>query len=564
VKQSLRSRKVLVLDCQTTGANPERGHLLEVAWAWCSVEEGCYRVRALLVRQPEGAEIPSRVSRLTGIDSSMMDRAVDAEVVWRELLDEVGPREYPVPCLIHYARFEMPFLRHLHRCCGSQEPFPLGPVCLHEVARRLFPELPRRGLRALAGFWGHSIGELKRSADHVRATAHIWDRMVDELAVRGIASSIEELEEWLKQPFEGRGRRTAFSYAISRDVMRNLPDAPGVYRFYRSNGDILYVGKARSLRRRVRSYFGRRPRHAEHILEMVTQAAEVKVQRVSSPVMAAILESDEIKRLDPPYNRQLRSGEREAVYFDDSLSCCGRTLEHHLRRGPVGSSSLILSAGELVRMAAAPAFDAAKLGPSVNWLPEEASALLTDGYSLWRERWAGQLHESSAYRFVVLASRSLTETEAAADVMDESEPAASEPVVDEDRQWEAEDVADVLDSVIREAGRQLDRGEWLRALADSEVRWRRGTSRWQGLSLSRWAITELPTDSDSRRDNCAQCPEVSPGFPKPFEIGDFDRVSVLSAELKRLCRDGAEVEVRLASHRVLRGPRLEAILTSRG
>ena len=266
MKQSLRSRKVLVLDCQTTGANPERGHLLEVAWAWCSVEEGCYRLRALLVRQPEGAEIPSRVSRLTGIDSSMMDRAVDAEVVWRELLDEVGPREYPVPCLIHYARFEMPFLRHLHRCCGSQEPFPLSLVCLHEVARRLFPELPRRGLRALAGFWGHSIGELKRSADHVRATAHIWDRMVDELAARGIASSIEELEEWLKQPFESRGRRAAFSYAISRDVIRNLPDAPGVYHFYRSNGDILYVGKARSLRRRVRSYFGRRPRHAEHIL----------------------------------------------------------------------------------------------------------------------------------------------------------------------------------------------------------------------------------------------------------------------------------------------------------
>jgi hypothetical protein len=386
--------------------------------------------------------------------------------------------------------------------------------------------------------------------------------MADELTVREIASSIEELEDWLKQPFDGSRRRTAFSYPISRDVIRNLPDAPGVYRFYRSNGDILYVGKARSLRRRVRSYFGRRPRHAEHILEMVTQAAEVKVQEVSSPVMAAILESDEIKRLDPPYNRQLRSGEREALYFDDSLALCDCTSAHHLKRGPVPSSSLVLSAGELVRMAALPAFDVEKLGPSLRWLPEAASGHLADGYFLWRERWAGQLHSSSVYRFVVLASRSLAEKAAAAEVSEE--PEAAELAADEERQWTAEDVADVLDSAIREAGRQLDRGRWLRALSNSEVRWRRGTSRWQGLSLSRWVITELPTDSGRRRDNCAQCPEVSPGFPKPFEIGDFDRVSVLSGELKRLCREGAEVEVRLASHRVLRGTRLEAILTGRG
>ncbi len=83
-----------------------------------------------------------------------------------------------------------------------------------------------------------------------------------------------------------------------------LPDVPGVYRFLDTKGGILYVGKATSLRDRVRSYFnddiidtrGRR------IVEMVAQAHTVTFDVTPSVLEALILEADQIKHFNPPYN----------------------------------------------------------------------------------------------------------------------------------------------------------------------------------------------------------------------------------------------------------------------
>ena len=63
---------------------------------------------------------------------------------------------------------ERPLTEHIH----PGEP-PLDIVCTHDIARRLFPDLPRRSLRALAGYLGRGVGVLRRSADHVEATAFL-------------------------------------------------------------------------------------------------------------------------------------------------------------------------------------------------------------------------------------------------------------------------------------------------------------------------------------------------------------------------------------------------------
>ena len=91
----------------------------------------------------------------------------------------------PAPCVIHFARFELGFLEDLHRRFG-EGPFPLDIVCLHEVARRLFPELPRRNIRALAGYLGHSPELVRRSAGHVEASAFIWRAVLPALESAGV------------------------------------------------------------------------------------------------------------------------------------------------------------------------------------------------------------------------------------------------------------------------------------------------------------------------------------------------------------------------------------------
>jgi excinuclease ABC subunit C len=86
---------------------------------------------------------------------------------------------------------------------------------------------------------------------------------------------------------------------------REAPENPGVYRFSDRGGSVIYVGKARNLRRRVLSYFGRHDL-PERTLRMVAAARGLDVTVTASEVEAFILENTLIKRERPRYNVLLR------------------------------------------------------------------------------------------------------------------------------------------------------------------------------------------------------------------------------------------------------------------
>ena len=81
------------------------------------------------------------------------------------------------------------------------------------------------------------------------------------------------------------------------------------------NGDLLYIGKATSLKQRINSYFRPKTAHAEHILEMLTQAGKVEITGTPSALEAAVLEVEQIQRWRPAYNRALRDDGRSVVFF---------------------------------------------------------------------------------------------------------------------------------------------------------------------------------------------------------------------------------------------------------
>jgi excinuclease ABC subunit C len=83
-----------------------------------------------------------------------------------------------------------------------------------------------------------------------------------------------------------------------------LPDEPGVYQFIGARGKILYIGKATSLRDRVRSYFADDLLHTrgKHIVDMVTLAKTVRFTATESVLEAVILEAGLIKKHQPVYN----------------------------------------------------------------------------------------------------------------------------------------------------------------------------------------------------------------------------------------------------------------------
>ncbi len=89
-----------------------------------------------------------------------------------------------------------------------------------------------------------------------------------------------------------------------------IPDAPGVYLMVGRDGEILYIGKAISLRNRVRSYFQEGAVHHPRTTAMVEKVAEVRTIVVTNEVEALILEANLIKRHQPPFNVRLRDDKR--------------------------------------------------------------------------------------------------------------------------------------------------------------------------------------------------------------------------------------------------------------
>ncbi len=92
-----------------------------------------------------------------------------------------------------------------------------------------------------------------------------------------------------------------------KDV-RSLAKQPGVYRFYNQQGELIYVGKAKDLRKRVSSYFGNSKQHNLKTRRMVTEIATIEYTIVNSEYEALLLENNLIKKNQPRYNILLKDG----------------------------------------------------------------------------------------------------------------------------------------------------------------------------------------------------------------------------------------------------------------
>ncbi len=93
-------------------------------------------------------------------------------------------------------------------------------------------------------------------------------------------------------------------------TLSQIPDAPGVYLMIGRDAEILYIGKAVSLRSRVRSYFQESAAHHVRTIAMVDRVADVRTIVVTNEVEALILEANLIKRHQPPFNVRLRDDKR--------------------------------------------------------------------------------------------------------------------------------------------------------------------------------------------------------------------------------------------------------------
>jgi excinuclease ABC subunit C len=89
-------------------------------------------------------------------------------------------------------------------------------------------------------------------------------------------------------------------------ILKNLPDKPGIYQFYDLSGIIIYVGKAKSLKKRVSSYFSKEVHESGKVNVMVKKITDIRYTVVKTEFDALLLENNLIKELQPRYNVLLK------------------------------------------------------------------------------------------------------------------------------------------------------------------------------------------------------------------------------------------------------------------
>lgn len=275
----------VVVDLETTGLSAARDRICEI---------GAQRVRGLELADAfetlvdPKVPIPAAVQALTGIGPVALRGAPGAELAIRRLLAFAGD----APLVAHNARFDLGFLdREVERLTGRRIAAPVVDTVW--LARRLLGERTRKaGLAALAHFFGTSTEPCHRALPDARATAEILVHLIGLAQERG-ARTVADLVE-LSAP---RARRLHGKRAL----VAGAPAQPGTYVFRDRHGQALYVGRARDLRARLRSYFaGGRQRPA-------VEAALAALERVDweerpSELEAALAELRLLRELRPPAN----------------------------------------------------------------------------------------------------------------------------------------------------------------------------------------------------------------------------------------------------------------------
>lgn len=294
---------------------PPKARLLEVAWGIGSAEDGLLRQqKSLLIELPD-SHIPGPIQKITGLKDADLVNAISDEIIFNELraLPELQNIK---TAIIHYSQFEKAFFSDLFFRYQNNSNLPFEILCSAQISKKLFPNLPSTNIRAVAGYFGASTELFKRSASHVSATFHIWKNVAEKLTDIGL-NSVPAVQEWLSEkPQKKAKQKVVYEYRIEKLTRLSFPEEPGIYRMLNKKNDVLYVGKAKSLRSRVNSYFRGQKGRDRKKLEMLAQVWNIEFVQCSTPLEAALLENDEIKRHNPPYNIYLKEDRAQSVFYD--------------------------------------------------------------------------------------------------------------------------------------------------------------------------------------------------------------------------------------------------------
>lgn len=272
-----------VVDVETTGGNPQRSGITEIGIVVTDGERILDAYESLI--RPDYL-IPKNIQLLTGITPGMVSDAP----TFAHVADDVERMLKDAVFVAQNVHFDLGFVQKAFRETGITYS-PKHKLCTARYTRALFPGRRSYSLRNLCQLAGVSNDRPHRALSDAQATAEVLHYLIQH--------DSQGVGEQLMRP---RQRVTALPMLLDKSRLDDIPSTPGVYFFKDTKGKVIYVGKAKDLRKRVRSHFsGNYDARVAQALR--SRAADIHVQETGSELLAALQEDHEIRHRWPVLNR---------------------------------------------------------------------------------------------------------------------------------------------------------------------------------------------------------------------------------------------------------------------
>lgn len=285
----------VVVDIETTGGTPSQNAITEIAAV--KVRGGQLLERFETLVNPQ-QDIPAFIQQLTGITPDMVADAPVIDNVMPGFWEFLGEGVF----VAHHTAFDFRFLdAETRRLLGSG--LDNEQVCTCKLARKLLPELKRKNLDSVTAHFDIEITHRHRAMGDAEATAKVLVEYFKLLEAKGITTLAKLLD------YQKRGRKSYKDVNIPFPEHRlsDFSQQPGVYLMRDEKGEILYIGKAKNLRKRLKSYYANFLRLPPKVQELIPQVYDIETRILGSELEALLEESFLIKSHQPYYNRQIKN-----------------------------------------------------------------------------------------------------------------------------------------------------------------------------------------------------------------------------------------------------------------
>ncbi len=283
-----------IVDVETTGGSARYERVIEIAIVLYDGQRVVDTFSSLLY--PERS-IPWHITQITGITDEMVADAPRFFEVAKRIVEMTRETIF----VAHNASFDYGFLREEFARLGYTYTCRQR-LCTVRLARKVFPGLPSYSLDNLRAHFGIVSERAHRALDDALATTLLLERI---LTAQHGSESIRALVHYGVQA-------ARLPEGISMERLQEAPEACGVYYLHDARGEVVYVGKSVNIRKRLHEHFADTSPKGE---KLRTGVADFSFEVTGSELVALLLESAEIKRLQPRINRALRVRAFQAAIY---------------------------------------------------------------------------------------------------------------------------------------------------------------------------------------------------------------------------------------------------------